>query len=449
MDPLSDPTVLVVDDESAHREILARVLARKAPRVLTAASGEEALGILEKERPGLVFLDVRMPGMSGIDVLAWIRERGLDSRVVMLTAFAEVEDAVRAMKLGASDYLRKPLDLAWVEDVLDSFLGKEEEGSAEEDPPLPLPEGIVAASPSMRQVLREVAAAAGTEAPILLLGESGTGKEVLASLIHRWSPRKEGPFVGLNLAAFPEGLVESELFGHEKGAFTGAASAKAGHLESARGGTLFLDEIGELPLAVQPKLLRVLENRKTFRVGGKKEIDLDFRLVTATNRNLEKEIEEGRFRLDLYYRIAVIEIEIPPLRDRKEEILPLARLFCAASSKTPKSLSQATVDRLLAYDWPGNVRELKNCMQRACILSPGDWILPEHLPPRVAGKGPLPPPAQASAPGERAVEPLEEVEKRAILEAVRKCGGNKSKAARELGISRKKLTYKLKEYGVE
>ncbi len=445
MTSMEEFTVLVVDDEGAHREILARVLARKGPRVLKASSGEEALAVLERESPALVFLDVKMPGMSGIDVLEEMRKRGIDSRVIVLTAFAEVEDAVRAMKLGASDYLRKPLDLAWVEDLLEEFLGagpREEEG----DLPHPLPEGILAESPSMRQVLREAAAASETDVPILLLGESGTGKEVLASLIHSWSRRRGGPFVALNLAAFPEGLVESELFGHEKGAFTGAVSRKEGHLENARGGTLFLDEIGELPPAVQPKLLRVLESRRSYRVGGKEEVELDFRLVTATNRNLEKEVEAGRFRMDLYYRIAVIEIEIPPLRERKEEILPLARLFCDLYSSKPKSLSQATMDRLLAYDWPGNVRELKNCMQRACILSPGDWILPEHLPPRVAGgEGSPLGPSKEEGP----VEPLEEVEKRAILEAVRKCGGNKSKAARELGISRKKLTYKLKEYGVE
>ncbi len=445
MNPNPEFLALVVDDEATHREVLARVLGKHVPRVLAAASGEEALEIMARREPDLVFLDVKMPGMTGIQTLEEMRRRGHSSRVIMVTAFAEVEDAVRAMKLGASDYLKKPLDLAWVEDLVASYLGTGRGREEEESLPLQLPEGMVVESPRTRQVLREAVAAAETEASILLTGESGTGKEVIAGLIHSSSPRREGPFVGINLAAFPEGLVESELFGHEKGAFTGAGGRRVGHMEAASGGTLFLDEVGELPQAFQPKLLRVLETRRAFRVGGKEEIRLDFRLVSATNRNLEKEVEEGRFRMDLYYRIAVIEIEIPPLRERREEILPMAKRFADSFSRRPKAFSQTTVSRLLSYDWPGNVRELKNCIQRACILSPGDWILPEHLPPRVSKASP----GGSSFAEGRPVRPLDEVEKEAILEAVRKCGGNKSRAARELGISRKKLMYKLKEYGFE
>jgi len=307
----------------------------------------------------------------------------------------------------------------------------------EKDPDLPpLPDDAIFGSPLMREVLRELSRAAVTGVPVLLSGETGSGKEVLADLLHRWSDRADGPLVSVNVAALPENLVESELFGHMRGSFTGADRDRTGRIRDAMGGTLFLDEIAEMEVAVQPKLLRVLETGGVTRIGESREETVDFRLVTATNRRLEDEIAAGRFREDLYYRIAVLTIEVPPLRERPEDILPLARHFLRSADTRGKRLSPATEALLLHHDWPGNIRELRNAVLRAGILAPGDVVLPDYLPPTL-----------------RAVEVVEEehgslaaIEKRAILQALDSCDGNRTKAAEQLGISRRKLLYRIKEY---
>ena len=435
-----DSTVLVVDDDASHRAMLEAVLRDHVTSILPAGSAEEALALLEHHQPDLILLDMRMPGMGGLGYLREARRKNLAYPVVVVTAFAEVEDAVEAMKSGAVDYLSKPIDLGLLETLLDRFVRKKSQVADPSHPPLP--PGITFCSPLMKQALIEVAAAARSQAPVLLEGESGTGKEVLAELLHQWSDRSKGPMVSINMTAMPETLIESEFFGHEKGAFTGADQLRRGHFEQASGGTLFLDEIGELPREMQPKLLRSLETGRIRRLGGDEEIEVDLRLVSATNLDLETEVSEGRFRMDLFYRLAVFVVEIPPLRERTEEILPMARTFLKAAGGKAKHFSQAARSCLFAYPWPGNVRELSNSMQRAAILAAGEWILPEHLPPVVRGIG-------GEMREQEEPRALAEIERKAILEALQRCNGNRTQAARELGISRRKLLYRLKEYGTE
>ncbi|MEZ5964154.1 MAG: sigma-54 dependent transcriptional regulator [Planctomycetota bacterium] len=431
-------SVLVVDDDVGHRTMLAQVLGDLGVQVELAADGELALARLAARVPDMMLLDMRMPGMTGLDVLAAMRARGMQVPTVVLTAHADLDDAVRAMKLGARDYLRKPIDLADLGHLVDQHLGR-----ASRDADLPaLPEGVVVESPLMLEVLRELARVAATDAPVLLTGETGTGKEVLADLLHRWSRRASGPLVAVNVAALPETLVESELFGHQAGAFTGADRAHVGRIAAADGGTLFLDEIGEMPAPLQPKLLRVLQSKRILPLGGSAEREVDFRLISATNRDLEAEVAAGRFRKDLYYRMAVIALEVPPLRERAEDVLLLARTFLRRGAER-KRLAASTERALLAHTWPGNIRELENAVQRAAILAPGDTILPEHLPPTMRGAEGPKDPDEPAAPLSLAV-----VERRAILEMLAQCGGNRSEAARRLGISRRKLLYRLKEYGV-
>ncbi len=433
--------ILVVDDDPAHRAMLGAFFEGRDLQVLEAETAEGALEVLGKVRPDLVLLDMRMPGMGGMGFLKEALGRDPALHVVVVTAFAEVDTAVEAMKLGARDFLTKPLDLSLVDEILLRYTGIGDKERIREKYP-PLPEGMVFHSPLMKQVLSEVAAAASSDAPVLFCGESGSGKEILAELLHRWSPRAAGPLVRINLAAVPESLLEAEFFGHEKGAFTGASRARKGYFEEARGGTLFLDEVGDLPSSLQPKLLRALDTGRIRRIGGSEEIAIDARIVTATNKDLEEEVEAGRFRLDLYYRLAVFVVEIPPLRERPEDILPLAARFLAGAAGRGKRLSRAAEKCLLAYPWPGNVRELKNSVERASILAAGEWILPEHLPPALRGGGKRPP-GKLRTPGKS----LAEIEREAIMEALERCGGNRTKAAKELGISRRKLLYRLKEYG--
>lgn len=434
-------TVLVVDDDPGLRRMLATVLGERVTVVREAASAEEGLGRLEAGPVDLVLLDMRMPGIGGLGFLREVQARAIEVPVVVITAFAEVDDAVEAMKLGAVDYLQKPVELAVLEDLLERHVGPGPAPTAGDLPPLPAE--VVAESPLMRQVFAETAAAARGPAPVLLVGESGVGKEVVAELLHRWSRRPEGPLVSINTSALPETLIESELFGHEKGAFTGADRRHVGHFEQASGGTLFLDEIGDLPASLQPKLLRALETGRVRRLGGDAECAVDVRLVSATNRDLEAEIAAGRFRMDLYYRLAVFVIEVPPLRERPEDILPLAHRVLAAAAGAARRFAPAAASCLEAYDWPGNVRELKNAVLRAGILAPGERVMPEHLPPAVR--------AAIDAVGSvgRGVEPraLADIEREAIFAALARCDGNRTRAARELGISRRKLLYRLKEYG--
>ncbi|MEN8150343.1 MAG: sigma-54 dependent transcriptional regulator [Planctomycetota bacterium] len=429
-------SVLIVDDDAAHRGMLATVLGDLVSGVHAVASGEDAVDFLGQRSVDLVILDMRMPGWSGLETLRAMAERGINVPTVVLTAHADVDDAVTAMKLGAVDYLRKPVEIATLTDLF-----ARQFGTTESDPDLPpQPEGTVFHSPLMREVLVELSRAAPSGVPVLLHGETGTGKEVLADLLHRWSNRSAGPMVSLNVAALPENLVESELFGHVRGSFTGADRDRTGRIRDAEGGTLFLDEIGEMDLAVQPKLLRVLESGGVTRLGESREEAVDFRLVTATNRRLEEEVASGGFREDLYYRIAVLTIEVPPLRERLEDVLPLARHFLDSADTRGKRLSRSVEALLLRYDWPGNIRELRNAVLRAAILAPGDTVLPENLPPtlRVAVGEDEPAPDRGAS--------LAEIEKQAIFDALDRCDGNRTRAAGQLGISRRKLLYRLKEY---
>lgn len=438
------PRLLLVDDDRAHRFMLREVLADRDFEILCAENGSEALDILSREQVDLILLDMRMPVMDGLETLRSMQVEHILVPTIVLTAHADLQDAVEAMKLGARDYLRKPIDITQLHELLHSMLGESRDTAATQIGDIPA--GMVFESPLMLQVLSEVKRLASTDATVLLRGETGTGKDVIARLLHDWSDRRSGPLIPVNMAALPQTLMESELFGHVRGAFTGADQARAGRFQAAEGGTLFLDEIGEIPIELQPKLLRVLQTHEVSRLGDTKEEVIDFRLVSATNRDLDVEIDEGRFRQDLYFRLAVITLEIPPLRDRKEDILPLARRFLDRGSEGRKRLSPATEDLLLIHDWPGNIRELENCILRAAILAPGDVVLPENLPPQVRAHGATVTTASGTHPGSLL---LAELEKKAILDALDRCDGNRSEAARLLGISRRKLLYRLKEYREE
>jgi DNA-binding NtrC family response regulator len=432
-------TILVVDDEPAQRELLGGFLRSLGLRAREAASGEEALEAIRRELPDMVLLDVRLPGMSGIETLAGIRSYADHLPVLLITAYADVRQAVAAMKGGADDYLAKPVDLDELEAAISDAIGPLHGAGEKRAKTLPdLPGWFVCESSAMACVVQTTAVVAPSDAPVLITGESGTGKEVVARLIHQWSPRHEGPLVAANCAGLPESLIESELFGHTKGAFTGATDTRQGVFRAAHGGTLFLDEIGELPVHLQPKLLRALESGEITPVGSDSPTAVDTRLLAATNRDLEKAIEEKRFREDLYYRINVVELTVPPLRERREDILPLARRFGTEFSGRPVRVSPRAMQCLLAYTWPGNVRELRNAIQRACLLCRGDVIIPEHLPPKIAST------ASSLATPQRDEDRLSQVERATILATLEETGRNKTHAAKKLGISRRALIYKLR-----
>jgi DNA-binding NtrC family response regulator len=355
-----------------------------------------------------------------------------------------VRDAVEAIRRGAADYLEKPIDLHELAAVVAETVGTPTAPGRRDLPPLP--EDFVVGSEPMQRVIGDAELVAPTEATVLITGESGTGKERVAQLIHQRSKRAAGRFVAVNCAAIPKGLVESELFGHVKGAFTGADTTRAGRFEAASGGTILLDEVGELPLEVQPKLLRILEGRAYQRVGESISRQSDARVIACTNRDLEREIAEGRFREDLFWRLNVFRIHVPPLRERPEEIPALARSFLARAGKGKARLSPAALRALEAYPWPGNIRELANIIERAAILASSHVILLEHLPESL--RRAAPPKTTRDREADR-VTTVKEAERRAIHEALRETGGNRAEAARLLGISRRKLFYRLKEYGGE
>ncbi|MEJ2024431.1 MAG: sigma-54 dependent transcriptional regulator, partial [Deltaproteobacteria bacterium] len=352
-----------------------------------AASAEEAFCIIEHNIPALVVSDVRMPGLNGIELLRKVRKKHDPIPFLLVTAYADVRDAVKALKLGAVDYLAKPVDLDEFLAAVGDALGVGG-GLPEFDIPAQALRGIVAESPLMRVVLRDAYRVAKSDVNVLLTGESGAGKEVIALFIHHNSLRHNHPMVTVNCAAIPATLLASELFGHEKGAFTGAVGKRQGRFREANGGTLFLDEIGDMPVELQAALLRAIETGRITPVGSDGEIATDYRLLAATNRALLQDVEAGRFRQDLYYRLNVISIEIPPLRERKEDILPLARHFLVYGQTDAKRLSHAAARALTAYSWPGNVRELANALEHARFLSQADIILPEHLPPAVRDVAP-------------------------------------------------------------
>ncbi len=401
-------------------------------------SGEAALAQLQSGSIAMVLLDVRLPGINGIETLERVRKLNPTVPVLLITAYADLRQAVVAMKSGADDYLAKPVDLEELRAAICDALHLPQDDSPEAQTDLPpVPEGFIFHSPAARRLLEQIAILAPSDAPVLIRGETGTGKEVVARLVHAWSQRADGPMVAANCAAMPDALFESELFGHTQGAFTGASHARDGVFRTASGGTLFLDEIGELPITLQPKLLRAMETNQVTPVGSDTPCIIDTRLVVATNRDLEEEIREKRFREDLYYRINVVELALEPLRRRCEDILPLARHYAQHFAGGPVRLSPQAAQCLVVYQWPGNVRELRNAIQRACLLCRGDVILPDHLPPKISAIVP-----QRPGP-DRNDGRLSQVERATILATLEECKNNKTQTAKKLGISRRALIYKL------
>mgnify|MGYP003345845264 FL=1 len=429
------PRILVVDDDPGQRSLLQTFLERHGHRPLVVESGEAALRALASTPVSLMISDVRMPGMTGLETLRRARQLHAKLPVLLVTAYADIREAVGAMRDGAVNYLSKPIDLDELLRTVEQITGPHAAASRAE---APLPAGVVAASPLMRAVFHDAALIAPSESRVLITGESGVGKEILADAIHGWSPRAKGPLVKINCAAIPETLLESELFGHEKGAFTGAHQTRTGRFEEADGGTIFLDEISEMSPQLQAKLLRVTQDGRFRRVGSGKELHTNARILAATNKHLEALIKEGRFREDLFYRLAVVELGVPPLRERREDIQPLAAHFIAQFGGDKTRFSPAVIEGLERYPWPGNVRELRNAMERAALLSRGSVVLPEHLPGRVRGTEPLPA-AVASGDAQR----LEEIERDAILAALKRNDFNRTETAKALAISRRALTYKV------
>ena len=449
-------SILIVDDEASQRSVLAGYLRKNHPAVAEAGSAAEALKRIKGESVEIVLTDFKMPGKSGLDLLKEIRQISPGTSVVLITAFGTIEGAVEAMREGAYDYITKPIDLQ----ELDFLLHRIAEQRRLISENLLLKEqladkfsfkGIISRSSEMESVLNTAGRVAQSKASVLIRGESGTGKEVIARAIHFGSPRKEKPFIAVNCAALNENLLESELFGHERGAFTGADKLRRGRFELADGGTIFLDEIGDIPPAVQVKLLRVLQEQQFERVGGSEPLRVDVRIIAATNRDLEELIRDGRFREDLFYRLNVVAIEIPPLRERRADVAPSLEHFLSLHAKEHKkrklAFSREAWDILLRYDYPGNMRELENIVQRAVILSRGDTITTNDLPQSVrvlsseAGQ-------QRASQSTSLPEQVERLEKELVLEALRIHDGNQSRAARSLGVSERNLRYRLKKWRI-
>lgn len=447
--------VLVVDDDAAHRTMLRTLLTGWGYAISEADDGSAAIERVHEQAFDIILMDIRMIKVSGLEALTEIKVLNPAIPVIIMTAYSSVETAVGALKNGAYDYLTKPLDFDELRLIMER--GMDHRRLREENRQLREILGthfdrqsIIGRSPSMVRVLETVAQVAPSEATILITGETGTGKEMIAGVIHFNSPRREGPFVKINCAAITETLLESELFGHEKGAFTGAYKRKEGRFRQAHGGSIFLDEISEMSLAMQVKLLRVLQEREVTRVGGEDPIRVDVRIITATNKDLFKEMDAGRFREDLFYRLNVVSVNMPPLRERREDIPLLAQHFLKTFSdrnrKPMKGFTPQAMDLLLKYDWPGNVRELMNAVERAVVLSRSEYLdeWAFSVLPR-AGE-----PEKEAVLREAALAdlPLEEVEKATILKTLESTGGNKSETARRLGITRRTLHKKLKKYGV-
>jgi DNA-binding NtrC family response regulator len=441
--------ILIVDDEASARNALAELLADSGYEVETAADGFKALARVSEFGPHLVLTDLQMPGMSGIDLLRKVRAHDEEVPVVLMTAHGGIDSAVSAMREGAADYLSKPLNfdelLIVIERALEHGRLKREASQLRSQLNERYKfENIVGSSTEMQQVFKTIAQVAPSRATVLITGQSGTGKELVAAAIHHRSPRASGPFVRLHCAALAESLLESELFGHERGAFTGADRRREGRFEQANGGTLFLDEIGEISLATQVKLLRVLQEREFERVGGNSTIQVDVRVVAATNKDLKSLVTEGKFREDLFYRLNVINLRLPALWERQGDITPLAmhflRRFASENGKSVESISDEALARMVAYRWPGNVRELENVIERAVVICNGSRVELEHLPPEVgiAERGDDTPVVPGAS--------LDQIERHAIMRTLEATGGSTSKAAEILGISVRKIQYRLHEY---
>jgi DNA-binding NtrC family response regulator len=462
----ADPPILLVEDKDSLRAMLRHALEAQGHTVVEARDQNEAVQALRTTRPGVVLSDLRLPEGDGVGVLKAAKELDPELPVIVMTAFGSIQDAVTAMREGALDFLAKPVDpdhlLLMVERALaqrrlatENILLREELAARRGAPQ------IIGEDAKLKHVTVALQRAATTDATVLLEGESGTGKELFARALHALSPRADGPFVAINCAAIPETLLETELFGHEKGAFTGAAARKPGKFELAHRGTLFLDEIGDLPLPLQAKILRALEEKRFERVGGTASLQVDVRVVAATNRNLKAAVAARQYREDLYFRLSVFPITIPPLRERTSDITMLAKYFierfCRDLKKKPLILAPSAVQELQVYSWPGNVRELQNCIERAVILTEGDTIHARHLNLSFRDTALLAAPAEgpwdqidlAGTLAEASRRILTEVERRKIEQSLKDAGGNKGRAADMLQVSYKTFVAKLKEYGFE
>ena len=448
------PKILVVDDDESHRIMLRAVLKEEGYHVTEAADGTDAVKAVETEAFDVILMDIRMTNMDGIEALTEIRKISPLVPVLIMTAYASVKTAVEALKAGAFDYVTKPLDIEELKILIEK--GLENYHLRTENLALKERIGdrfdfsrIIGRSGKMIALLDTLAMVAPSDATVLIMGESGTGKEVIANAIHHNSPRAGQPFIKVSCAALPETLLESELFGHEKGAFTGAVSRREGRFQLAHRGTIFLDEVGEMSPALQTKLLRVLQEKEFEPLGSARTIKVDIRVIAATNKDLTKEVKEGRFREDLYYRLNVVPITMPPLRERKEDIPPLADHFLAVyrekNRKPLKGISGKALDLLVRYDWPGNIRELENCIERAVIMAREEMITPVDFPSqiqRLSGEG-----AKEGSAIPYGMS-LAEMERELIVKTLAETGGNRTRASEVLGINRRTLQNKLKEYGL-
>ena len=456
MTALDRPLVLVIDDETGSRESMAIAIEKAGYAVRTFDDARNALDFLE-ENDGvrLAICDLRMPGMDGLAFLNEVRERRYDLRLVLVTGYGSIESAVEAMRVGADDYLTKPVDLYELRQRVNNLIEKEQLKEEVSNLREMLDkrygfESIVGRSAPMEKLFEQMKLVAPTRSSVLIIGESGTGKELVANALHRASPRRNERILAINCGAIPSDILESELFGHERGAFTGAVSRKIGKFELAHRGSLFLDEISELYPELQVKLLRVLEERQVMRVGGSELIDVDFRLIAATNRDLEKEVADGRFREDLYYRLKVVTLRIPPLRERPSDVPPLLEhflvQFCQEHGKPPKTLSAEALELLSRYPWPGNVRELKNVMESVVVFHQDGEVTLNDLPPEIRDSSTL---STSGTPVQSVVgEPrtMADIERQAILETLGRTAGHRARAADILGIGLRTLQRKLKEY---
>jgi two-component system, NtrC family, response regulator AtoC len=445
--------ILVVEDEKTARQALSTLLADEGYEVVSASDGASAQKIALQEEPDLILLDIRLPDVDGLTVLEKLRQGYCRSAVIVMTAYATSSNAIKATQHGAFDYITKPIDdehlVLLIRRALEYRTLELENSALKTSPPqAPSIPAMVGHGPAMQEVYKMVGRVANADATVLITGESGTGKELVANAIHQFSRRQQGSLVKVNCAAIPDHLLEAELFGHEKGAFTNAVSKRIGRFEQAHGGTLFLDEIAELPMALQAKLLRAIQEKRIERLGSNQELSVDFRLITATAQDLSGLVVAGKFREDLFYLLNVVLINLPPLRERREDIPLLVQRFLSRSEK-PVTVRQDALDRILSYDWPGNVRELENVITRAIVLAPGGVVTPDcvQFPERRA-------PTQAcwldQVPHREGYwNVIRKVEDHLVRAGLAEAKGNKTEAARILGIQRRLLYEKLQEFGLE
>jgi two-component system NtrC family response regulator len=453
---MNEYSILIVDDEDAQRNILKGYLEKKGYKIFSASSGTDGIKAVQSNLIDIVLSDYKMPDKTGLEVLEEVKKINPEIGFVILTAYGTIENAVKAMRLGAFDYISKPVDLDELDLTIERIIENKNLKSEIQLLKSQLKEkfkidSFISHSPKMEEVLSLASRAADSKATILISGESGTGKEVLAKSIHYVSSRKDKPFIAVNIPALPETLLESELFGHEKGAFTGAEKAKKGRFELADTGTIFLDEIGDIPINLQVKLLRVLQEHQIERLGSTESINIDVRIIAATHQKIEQKIKDGTFREDLYYRLNIVLLDLPPLRERKEDILPLIDHFiekyAKENNKEKLSLSKEASDSLIKYNFPGNVRELENIIERAVVLCRTENITLNDLP--IAVKGFKAENEISLKESGTLIEQVEVLEKQMIYDALSKANGNQSLAGRMLGLTERNLRYKMKKYEIK